>query len=104
MHYSWFVQSGTVPRVAPKIGLNEAVVNVLRTQRAATDVTIAELAERTHIPVVTVQRLLAGKRPLRLDTLDALCRGLHLSPTLVIALATHQPSPHDTATIRHGVR
>lgn len=88
MHYSCRDASGTVRRVVHPTGLNAAVVEVLSSERKAARLSLAELAERSGVPLVTVQRLMAGRRGLRLDTLDALCAGLQVSPAVVLTLAT----------------
>lgn len=73
----------------PGSGLNAAVVRVLRSERAAAGISLAVLSQRSRVPVVTVQRLMAGVRPLRLETLEALCAGLQVSPATVMAQALH---------------
>lgn len=74
-------------RVVHPSGLNAAVVEVLCEERKAARLSLAELAERSGVPLVTVQRLMAGRRDLRLDTLDALCAGLQVSPAVVLGQA-----------------
>lgn len=61
---------------APDEGINGAVAAVLRGERAAMGITIAELSERSGVPVVTVQRLLAGRRPFTVAVLDQLAYAL----------------------------
>lgn len=90
MRWSARSGSGTVRRVTDNSGLNSAVVRVLCSERAACGITLAVLSQRSRVPLVTVQRVMAGVRPLRLDTLEALCAGLQVSPAVVLARAEQQ--------------
>lgn len=63
------------------------VAAVLRGERAVAGMTIEELAERSGVPKVSVQRFLAGRRAINLDVLEALCTGLRLTPEDVVAQA-----------------
>lgn len=68
-------------------GLNGSVAAVLRDARATAGYTIEQLAERSGIPVVTVQRLLAARRAITMAAFDALCYGLGVSPANVMTAA-----------------
>ena len=68
-------------------GLNGRVAAVLRDERTSAGYTIEQLADRSGVPVVTVQRLLAARRAITIAALEALCFGLGLSPAVVMASA-----------------
>lgn len=87
MHFRASIWAGTVRRVGDDYGLNAAVVEVLRAERARAGITLGELANRSEVPLVSVQRMLAGTRDLRLSTLEALCAGLQVSPAEVLVRA-----------------
>jgi transcriptional regulator with XRE-family HTH domain len=68
-------------------GLNGSVAAVLREARTSAGYTIEQLAERSGIPVVTVQRLLAARRAITMAAFDSLCFGLGVSPGDVMTVA-----------------
>lgn len=71
----------------PQKGLNGAVAAVLRGERAALGMKIADLAEAADIPEVSVQRYLAGKRPIDMAILHALSEALGVEPDEVTTSA-----------------
>ncbi len=76
-------------------GLNGALAAVLREERIKLGLTIEALAERSGIPLVTVQRLLAARRALTMETFDRLCHGLALSPVEAMRRALSQRDAAD---------
>lgn len=60
---------------------------MLREERAKADLSLADLADRTGIPVVSVQRYLAATRRMTMNTLDALCTALDLDIVAVFVTA-----------------
>lgn len=87
-------------------GLNGSVAAVLREERTSAGLTIEQLADRSGIPVVTVQRLLAARRAITMTALDALCYGLGVSPAevLTLALARDHADPELVARVRAGIQ
>jgi transcriptional regulator with XRE-family HTH domain len=63
-----------------KEGLNGAVADVLRGLQSRERMTQADLAERSGIPLVSVQRYLACTRPIDLEVLAAFARALGTTP------------------------
>lgn len=59
--------------------MNSAVAAVLRAEIAATGMTQSELEQRSGIPIVSLQRYLAGKRPISVETLDAVAGALGMT-------------------------
>lgn len=68
-------------------GLNGAVAAVLRGERAASGMTLEQVAAKAGIPVVTVQRLLAAKRAIDVAAIEALADALGTTPPDVVAAA-----------------
>ncbi len=67
--------------------MNAAVAAVLRAERVVLGLSHADLEERTGIPKVSIQRYLAGTRPLTIDTVYALAGALEMSLEHVIGEA-----------------
>lgn len=91
----------------PADGLNGAVAAVLRGERAVAGMTIEELSERSGVPRVSVQRFLAGRRPINLDVLQSLCAGLRILPEDVVVQARERQrraSPELVERLLAGVR
>lgn len=63
-----------------KEGLNGAVADVLRGLLSRERMTRGDLAERSGIPLVSVQRYLAAARPIDLEILEALSKALGTTP------------------------
>lgn len=82
------------------VGLNGAVVAVLREERAAAGLTLEEVAGRAGIPVVSVQRFLSARRRMTMDTFDALCGALGLDPVEVMGRAERRPDGPDAPSGR----
>lgn len=59
--------------------MNAAVAATLRAERVVLGLSHADLEERTGIPKVSIQRYLAGTRPLTIDTLYVLAAALGMS-------------------------
>lgn len=68
-------------------GLNGAVAAVLRGERAASGMTLEELADKTNIPVVSVQRYLAAKRPIDMAVLNEFAKALGLTSREIVVAA-----------------
>jgi hypothetical protein len=69
------------------LSLNDAVAEVLRAERVARRISLDDVAERSHIPRVSVQRYLAGKRAIDVVKLDTLASALDLTAEEVLAEA-----------------
>lgn len=68
--------------------------------------TLDELSDRASIPVVSVQRFLAARRAINLETLDCLSRALGVSPLDILeqALAqAHRGDPELVARMMAGM-
>lgn len=89
----------------PDQGLNAAVSAVLRGERAASGLTIEQLAAKASLSTPTVQRLLSNRRGLTIDYLERLCGALDLSPVHVLALAVerHTADPDLVRRIRNAI-
>lgn len=59
--------------------MNAAVAATLRAERVVLGLSHTELEARTGIPKVSIQRYLAGTRPLTIDTLNTLAAALGMS-------------------------
>ena len=68
-------------------GVNGAVASILREARLAAGLTLEEVARRAGIPHVSTQRFLSAKRAMNLNTFEALCRAMGLSPAKVLEAA-----------------
>lgn len=68
-------------------GLNGAVAAVLRGERAATGLTLDQLAEKSGISLTSVQRFLQAKRDINVAVLAALAEALDTTPEAVVAAA-----------------
>lgn len=68
-------------------GLNGAVAAELRAQRARIEITQEEVSARSGVPLVTVQRMLAAKRPIDVAMLDKLARALETDAASVLGAA-----------------
>lgn len=87
-------------------GINGAVAALLREERLAQVLTLEELAARSGIPAVSVQRFLAARRAINLEVLLALSHGLGISPVDVMAQAMDQVKRGDpdlVARVRRGM-
>jgi transcriptional regulator with XRE-family HTH domain len=82
-------------------GLNGAIAAVLRGERASANITIAELATRSGVPKVTIQRLLAARRPITMEALERMCNGLQISPVEVTLSAVHRMGEADPELVAH---
>jgi len=78
-------------------GLNGAVAAVLRGERAATGMTLEQLAEASGIPLVSVQRFLAAKRAIDVQVLSALSDALGVSAIHVVKSAQERLARPDYA-------
>ena len=85
--------------------MNAAVAATLRAERGVLGLSLDDLEERTSIPKVSIQRYLAGTRPLTIDTLYVLAGALGMSLQQAIAEAQRrlpmftadQPEPEPSA-------
>lgn len=68
-------------------GLNGAVAAELRAEKAAQNLTNQDLAERSGIPVVSVQRYLAPKRAIDVEVLEQLAEALGKTATEIVIAA-----------------
>ena len=68
-------------------GLNGAVVRQVKAERAASGMTVDQLAAASGIPVRTLVRYLTFKRAVSLETVDKLAAGLGLSPAVLLTRA-----------------
>lgn len=69
--------------------------------------TIEELAERSGVPKVSVQRFLIGRRAINMDVLQSLCTGLRIVPEDVVAQARERQrraNPELVERVLAGVR
>lgn len=71
----------------PASGMNAAVAAELRAEKAALGLTNQDLADRSGIPVVSVQRYLAPSRNIDIEILGALCDALGVSLTEIARAA-----------------
>lgn len=88
-------------------GINGAVAALLRAERTARGLTLDELSERAGIPAVSVQRFLAARRAINVETLTTLSRALDVSPLDILAQAMTQAGrgdPELVARVRRGMR
>jgi transcriptional regulator with XRE-family HTH domain len=69
------------------LSLNDAVAEVLRAEAKARRKTLGDIEAHTHIPRVSVQRYLAGTRPIDLEKLDLLADALGLTAEETLAEA-----------------
>lgn len=84
-------------------GLNGSVAAALRAERAAQNLTIEQLAALSGVPAVTVQRLLAARRVITMETLEDLCRALRVSPTEVITRAEERAGRADPELVARAL-
>lgn len=68
-------------------GLNGALAAAMRAERAANGLTLDQVADRSGIPLVSVQRYMAGKRAIDVAALAALADALDLTPRELIEAA-----------------
>lgn len=87
-------------------GLNGSIAAVLRDERLSAGLTIEQLAERSGVPVVTVQRLLAARRAITMAVFDDLCHGLGLSPddVMITARKRLRADPELVARVLAGIQ
>jgi transcriptional regulator with XRE-family HTH domain len=71
-------------------GLNGAVVRQLKAERAASGMTIEDLAKASGIPVRSLVRYLNFERAISLDMVDKLASGLGLSPATLLTRAREE--------------
>lgn len=65
-------------------GLNGAIAAQLRAERVALGLSNDDLAEQTGIPVVSIQRYLAGTRKIDIGTLEAIAAALGVTATQIV--------------------
>lgn len=71
----------------PSEGLNAAVAAEIRAERAARQVTIDELADRSSISKSTLLRLLNERRLIGMEALSDIARALGVSATVIVGRA-----------------
>lgn len=71
-------------------GLNGAVVRQVKAERAASGMTIDELAAASGIPVRSLVRYLNFERAISLELVDKLSAGLGLSPATLLTRAREE--------------
>jgi transcriptional regulator with XRE-family HTH domain len=71
----------------PSAGLNGAVAGELRAAKARRQSSNEQIAERSAIPLVSVNRYMAGKRPINLAILAELAAALEVDPSDVVSSA-----------------
>lgn len=81
-------------------GLNGALAAAMRGERAAKGLSLDQVADRSGIPVVSVQRYMAGKRAIDVATLAALAEALELSPRELIEAAESRLARMDDIAAR----
>ncbi len=72
----------------------------MRGERAAKGLSLEQVADRSGIPVVSVQRYIAGKRAIDVAILAALAEALELSPRELIEAAESRLSRMDEIAAR----
>lgn len=73
----------------------QALADELHAEREAQRMTLDDLASRSGVPKVTLQRYLAGSREIRVDALDQICRALGLP---IGEMATRAQARYDRFT------
>ena len=71
-------------------GLNGAVVRQVKAERAASGMTVDQLAEASGIPVRSLVRYLNFERELKLGMIDKLASGLGMSPDVLVTRAIQE--------------
>ena len=79
--------SAELPRTE---GLNDAVVRQIKAERAASGMTIDELAEASGVGARSLVRYLNFERELKLGMIDRLARALGLTPAELLTRATNE--------------
>lgn len=80
------------PIEAPEGGLNAAVAAELRAERAAQNLTVQQLAERSDVPYPSVRRYLAAERHIDVSVLHALATALGATSGELISAAEERLS------------
>jgi transcriptional regulator with XRE-family HTH domain len=80
------------------VSLAAAVIDELRRRMTARGMSQNELARAAGMPPTLVHRVMARKRTLSLDELDALAAALGSSGRLLVRYATESPRPSETAS------
>ncbi len=75
------------PIEAPEGGLNAAVAAELRAERAAQNLTVQQLAERSEVPYPSLRRYLAAERHIDVSVLHALANALGTTSGELISAA-----------------
>jgi transcriptional regulator with XRE-family HTH domain len=78
------------PIEGPDAGLNAAVAAELRAERAAQNLTVQELAERSAVPYASLRRYLAAERHIDVATLETLAKALGTSTPDLVWAATER--------------
>lgn len=82
----------------PQAGLNGAVADELRAMKARRRSSNEQIAERSGIPLVSVNRYMAGKRPINLAVLSELAAALDADPAEIVSGALAELGPGATVT------
>lgn len=76
---------GMYPQSMPVLALNQAVADELNDLRVNAELSMRQVADRSGIPEVSIQRYLTGKRPIRVDHLALIAAALGSDPTALFA-------------------
>jgi len=79
----------------PARALNNAVAAELRELREKAELSNRQISDRTGIPEVSVQRYMAGTRPIKIDDLASMAYALGGDPAEVFRAATARVSAKD---------
>ena len=74
----------------PTKGLNGAVAGELRAHKARRNMSNEQIAGKSGIPLVSVNRYMAGKRPITLALLNELAEALGTTPETIISAALEE--------------
>jgi transcriptional regulator with XRE-family HTH domain len=78
------------PIEGPEAGLNAAVAAELRAERAAQNLTVQQLAEKSEVPYATLRRYLAAERHIDVATIAALAEALDTTAVELVMAATER--------------